>query len=336
MEWDSACRGTRRADDARHSGRQLRLSRRIGQVSGVLHRLAPTGAGCRPRLAGRGGVLHELRLSARVLLRQPLRGRLVTRPAALHRAHAERRAPSPRAPTAPSSCTASPSTSPTWKSARTACSISRPEAATPRAASGACATRARCRRLPTWPACWPSSASRSRFELGLGRDREGEGEHGHVVRHRASSGSRATRRPRASDRARAIYEMQRHGAAPSPALLTALIKDRDAGVRAAVVYVAGVRGGFASADAKAQAAVAAIGLKDADPVVRRRSAEALVRIGQAPDKPSLAPAADIYALLNEPDRFVRWAGRTRWNAPRAPTGRIAPRRRRTCSAPSSR
>ncbi len=93
------------------------------------------------------------------------------------------------------------------------------------------------------------------------------------------------------------------------ALLTALIKDRDAGVRAAVVYVAGVQGGLASADAKAQAAIAAAGLKDADPVVRRRSAEALVRMGQSPDKPSLAPAADIYALLNDPDRFVRWAGR---------------------------
>ncbi len=32
-------------------------------------------------------------------------------------------------------------------------------------------------------------------------------------------------------------------------------------------------------------------------------------MGQSPDKPSLAPVADIYALLNDPDRFVRWAGR---------------------------
>ena len=43
--------------------------------------------------------------------------------------------------------------------------------------------------------------------------------------------------------------------------------------------------------------------------MRRRAAEALVRMGQSPDKPSLAPVADIYALLNDPDRFVRWAGR---------------------------
>jgi len=104
------------------------------------------------------------------------------------------------------------------------------------------------------------------------------------------------------DRARAIYEMQRHGAAPNVALLTALIADRDAEVRAAVTYVAGVQG-------DASKTVAASALKDRDPVVRRRAAEALVRMGQSPDKPSLAPVADIYTLLNDPDRFVRWAGR---------------------------
>ncbi len=32
-------------------------------------------------------------------------------------------------------------------------------------------------------------------------------------------------------------------------------------------------------------------------------------MGQSPDKPSLVPVAEIYALLNDPDRFVRWAGR---------------------------
>ena len=104
------------------------------------------------------------------------------------------------------------------------------------------------------------------------------------------------------DRTRAIYEMQRHGAAPSAALLTALIKDPNADVRAAVTYVAGVQG-------EAAKAVAATALKDKEPVVRRRAAEALVRMGQSPDKPSLAPVADIYALVNDPDRFVRWSGR---------------------------
>jgi putative heme-binding domain-containing protein len=104
------------------------------------------------------------------------------------------------------------------------------------------------------------------------------------------------------ERARAIYEMQRHGAPPSGALLTALIKDDNADVRAAVTYVAGVQG----ESAKATAAAA---LKDREPAVRRRAAEAIVRMGQSPDKPSLVPAAEIYALLNDSDRFVRWAGR---------------------------
>ena len=104
------------------------------------------------------------------------------------------------------------------------------------------------------------------------------------------------------DRARAIYEMQRHGVPPSTTLLGALIADRAPEVRAATIYVAGVQGESAKA-------VAATALKDRDPVVRRRAAEALMRMGQSPDKPSLAPVADIYALLNDTDRFVRWAGR---------------------------
>jgi putative heme-binding domain-containing protein len=106
----------------------------------------------------------------------------------------------------------------------------------------------------------------------------------------------------AMDRTRALLEMQRHGAPPSIALLTALVADKSPEVRAAAVYVAGVQGQTAKD-------VAAAGLKDRDPVVRRRAAEAIVRSGQAPDKPSLAPVEDIYALLNDSDRFVRWAGR---------------------------
>jgi putative heme-binding domain-containing protein len=104
------------------------------------------------------------------------------------------------------------------------------------------------------------------------------------------------------DRARALYEMQRHGASPSAALLTALTADKSPEVRAAVTYIAGVQG-------DAGKSVAAVALKDGDPLVRRRAAEALMRMGQSPDKPSLAPVAEIYALLNDPDRFVRWAGR---------------------------
>jgi putative heme-binding domain-containing protein len=109
------------------------------------------------------------------------------------------------------------------------------------------------------------------------------------------------------DRARAIYEMQRHGTPPSTDLLGTLATDRDATVRAAVVYVAGVQGELAQA--APQAAIAAAALKDADPMNRRRAAEALVLMGQSPGKASLAPVESIYALLNDSDRFVRWAGR---------------------------
>ena len=106
----------------------------------------------------------------------------------------------------------------------------------------------------------------------------------------------------AMDRARALYELQRHGPAPSVSLLKGLAGDSRAAVRAAVMFVAGHQQG-------ANAATAAMGLKDGDALVRRRAAEALVRLGQSTDRPSLAPAADIYALLGDNDRFVRWAGR---------------------------
>ena len=78
------------------------------------------------------------------------------------------------------------------------------------------------------------------------------------------------------DRARAVLELQRHGPAPSPQLLRALLADRDANVRAAAVYAAGVQ---TSDDAKA---VAAAALKDANALVKRRAAEALVRQGLTP------------------------------------------------------
>ncbi|MEO5823147.1 MAG: hypothetical protein ABIT71_21800, partial [Vicinamibacteraceae bacterium] len=120
-----------------------------------------------------------------------------------------------------------------------------------------------------------------------------------------TSGLEALARDRAAkgeDRAQAVYVLQRHGPAPPVALLTDLMREADADVRAAAVFAAGVQG------AKA-AAVAAAGLKDLSPLVQRRSAEALVRMGQSPSAESLAPVGDIYALLGSPDRFVRFAGR---------------------------
>ena len=105
------------------------------------------------------------------------------------------------------------------------------------------------------------------------------------------------------DRAQAIYMLQRHGPQPPDDLLSALTIDHDALVRAAVVYVAGQQFG------EGAQAVAATALKDADALVRRRAAEALVRMGLSADSPSLASVADIYNLLNDNDRFVRYAGR---------------------------
>ncbi len=119
------------------------------------------------------------------------------------------------------------------------------------------------------------------------------------------SGLEALARDRAArgeDRAQAVYVLQRHGPAPSVALLTDLMREAAEDVRAAAVFAAGVQGARA-------AAVAAAGLKDISPLVQRRAAEALVRMGQSPAADSLAPVADIYALLGSPDRFVRFAGR---------------------------
>ncbi|MFI5076325.1 MAG: HEAT repeat domain-containing protein [Vicinamibacteria bacterium] len=120
-----------------------------------------------------------------------------------------------------------------------------------------------------------------------------------------ASGLEALARDRAArgeDRAQALYVLQRHGPAPPVPLLADLMRDADADVRAAAVFAAGVQG------AKA-AAVAAAGLKDLSPLVQRRAAEALVRMGQSPSAESLAPVGDLYALLGSPDRFVRFAGR---------------------------
>jgi putative heme-binding domain-containing protein len=105
------------------------------------------------------------------------------------------------------------------------------------------------------------------------------------------------------DRVRALLEMQRHGGRPNAALLQALLKDRQADVRAAAAYVVGLHSSDA---AKATAASA---LRDASPLVQRRAAESVVRQGLNPASPAFAPIADIYALLRSPDRFVRYSGR---------------------------
>jgi putative heme-binding domain-containing protein len=108
---------------------------------------------------------------------------------------------------------------------------------------------------------------------------------------------------RPEDRSRAVLELQRHGPTPSAELLRALVGDRAPQLRAAAVYVGGVQ----TTDGAKN--VAATALKDADAVVRRRAAEALVRQGLSASRPSPAPVVDIYALLKDTDRFVRYSGR---------------------------
>jgi hypothetical protein len=85
------------------------------------------------------------------------------------------------------------------------------------------------------------------------------------------------------DRMRAVYEMQRHGVPPSAELLGCSSRTRCGGARGR-----GVRGGRAGRRAAGGAPGAGgrgrrLRFKDADPFVRRRAAEALVRMGQSPD-----------------------------------------------------
>ena len=105
------------------------------------------------------------------------------------------------------------------------------------------------------------------------------------------------------DRIQALMLLQRHAPKPRAELLRPLSRDEDAAVRAAAIYVVGQHG---SGRAKA---IAAGGLTDSDAFVRRRAAEAVVRMGLRADEPSFAPIEDLYALLNDGDRFVRYAGR---------------------------
>ncbi|HUQ93936.1 MAG TPA: HEAT repeat domain-containing protein [Bryobacteraceae bacterium] len=106
------------------------------------------------------------------------------------------------------------------------------------------------------------------------------------------------RNPRAStdDRVQAALVLQRLGPKPSGELLRHLAEDRDPSVRAVAVYLAG------GADTEPHKAIAAGGLKDADPFVRRRAAEALVR-------QNWAPVEALLPLFEERDQFVRYAAR---------------------------
>lgn len=101
------------------------------------------------------------------------------------------------------------------------------------------------------------------------------------------------------DRMQALHLLQRYGPKPDAVLIGSAFSSGDATLRAAAIYVVGQHG---SDRAKA---IAARGLSDESPFVRRRAAEALLRMGD----PAFAETGALYSLLGDGDRFVRWAGR---------------------------
>ena len=135
-------------------------------------------------------------------------------------------------------------------------------------------------RSPRPPASSPWSASHSRCRAGDGQRSRRPGRR--WARRSATELEKLrTGRVRIEPRSRAGAA---HPATPRPEAgqrpSEALVADKDAKVRAAAVYVAGQH-----ADAAGRAVVAAA-LKDKDPVVLRRAAEALVRQGLSADAPS--------------------------------------------------
>ena len=107
----------------------------------------------------------------------------------------------------------------------------------------------------------------------------------------------------AGDRVQALMLLQQHAPKPRAELLRPLAKDPHPLVRAAAMYVVGQHG---SGRAKA---IAASGLTDSHPLVRRRAAEAAVRMGLSAEEPSFVPIGDLYAVLSDRDRWTRYAGR---------------------------
>jgi putative heme-binding domain-containing protein len=99
------------------------------------------------------------------------------------------------------------------------------------------------------------------------------------------------------DRTHGLNVLQNYGMKPDLALLTSLLKSKNADVRAYAVFLLGVNGYKEGRDALFQA------LKDEDAFVRRRACEALIRAGFEP------PVEALWPLLAEKDRFVRTAAR---------------------------
>jgi putative heme-binding domain-containing protein len=106
-------------------------------------------------------------------------------------------------------------------------------------------------------------------------------------------------------RVRALELLQVFGPAPDEALLASLRSDPSWEARAASTYYLGMK---TTETARRELAAR---LKDADPFVQRRAAEALVRSGVHPTVAApLAPVADVLPLLASPDDALRYSART--------------------------
>jgi glucose/arabinose dehydrogenase len=101
----------------------------------------------------------------------------------------------------------------------------------------------------------------------------------------------------AASRIRMTTAFQQMGQRPQPEQIMPLLKNNDAELRAHAVWLIGVNGFDKAAPELFQA------LADPDPLVRRRSCEAIIRIGVEP------PIDKVWPLLNEKDRFVRSSAR---------------------------
>jgi putative heme-binding domain-containing protein len=105
-------------------------------------------------------------------------------------------------------------------------------------------------------------------------------------------------------RARALELLQVFGPVPDEALLNSLRSDPAWEVRAASTYYLGLK----PTDSARRELVAR--LKDSDPFVQRRAAEALLRTGIVPTTTvPFDPVAEVMPLLASPDRFVRYSAR---------------------------